>query len=114
MDFKVYGHGPSLTIMGPVVGVVCDLSTYDDGETWNVCRCFLAPKYRRKGLGRKLLETAFRAIQDRFPGAKWVDVAPGGYDMRYGDQVAFYRACGFEPDPGVEGRFIHHFLTRPK
>lgn len=62
-------------------------------DCWWVDRVFVYPSLRRKGLGRKLVNEMLELIRAR--GGGRVVVCPGGYNMKYAEQRAFYEACGF-------------------
>jgi GNAT superfamily N-acetyltransferase len=74
-------------------------SVEDMGDHWWVSRVWICPDWRRKGVGRFLVAELLSMVKDR--GGKKVVVAPGGYNMKYKDQRAFYEACGFtQVEPG--------------
>lgn len=97
LPLRVFSSPTCVSVSAPIPGIVCDANCID-GETWNVCRVFLAPKFRRKGYGRELLSLLFEELR-KFPAAQRVTVYPGGYDMSPEEQFAFYRACGFVDIP---------------
>lgn len=64
-------------------------------DHWWFDRVFVYPTLRGRGLGKKLvLDVIERA--SKLGCTKFV-VAPGGYNMKYKDQKAFYESCGFVP-----------------
>ncbi len=68
---------------------------------WWVDRVFVSTALRGEGVGKKLLLDVVERARKHTPGLKFV-VAPGGYNMKYSDQKAFYEACGFaEVEPGL-------------
>lgn len=99
----------SVCVMGNVTGMVCDACSMDGGRTWIVCRVFVAPRYRRQGVGGRLLAD-LRTFLLAEPGAEEVQVAPGGYDTPREAQEAFYRACGFKDVPEQEGLMAYSLL----
>lgn len=68
-------------------------SASDLGTHWWIDRVWICPDWRRKGLGRFLVLELLAMVKAR--GGKRIIVAPGGYNMRYRDQRAFYESCGF-------------------
>jgi len=64
------------------------------GTEWWINRVLVQPDARGKGLGRMVVDEMVELIRNR--GGKTVMVCPGGYDIPYADQCAFYEACGFE------------------
>jgi len=62
-------------------------------DRWWVDRVFVPENMRGNGLGKKLLLEVLDLIRER--GGGRVEVCPGGYNMKYRDQKAFYQSCGF-------------------
>ena len=62
-------------------------------HAWWLARLKVEPGYRRKGYGTRLLEVAKELLQGK---ADRLIVCPGGYDIPWEDQVAFYEANGFK------------------
>lgn len=67
---------------------------------WWIDRVFVSPSLRGKGLGKRMMLDVLAMVKEQ--GGGLVQVAPGGYNMRYRDQKSFYEACGFaEVKPGL-------------
>jgi GNAT superfamily N-acetyltransferase len=60
---------------------------------WWVSRVFVKPEHRRKGFGSQCLKRAIELIRKRSSAP--ILVAPGGYDMPFEEQQAFYARHGF-------------------
>lgn len=67
-----------------------------DGETWWIVRALVHATAREHGLGSLLLRAVIDAIKAQ-PGARRVQVTPGGYWVDPERQVNFYRKNGFKP-----------------
>lgn len=63
------------------------------GDQWWVSRVVVRPQYRRKQLGTRCLKRAIELVREQ--DGRPIVVAPGGYNIPYEEQVAFYRSCGF-------------------
>jgi GNAT superfamily N-acetyltransferase len=64
------------------------------GPIWWINRVLVPKELRGKGIGRELLCRLKGAVTAQ--GGSGMIVTPGGYDIPQEDQIAFYRACGFE------------------
>ena len=63
-----------------------------EGQWW-VARVFVHPRFRRGGYGSQCLIRAIELIREHSQAP--VIVAPGGYDIPFEEQQAFYARCGF-------------------
>ncbi len=75
----------------PVSANAC-ASLMDD--VWWINRVVVHKDLRGKGIGKTIVEAMLKMIAERGPAT--VQVCPGGYDMKFSAQCAFYEACGFE------------------
>jgi N-acetylglutamate synthase-like GNAT family acetyltransferase len=60
---------------------------------WEMNRIIVKPHMRRKGVGTALMKALY--IEAKKNGATAIYVIPGGYDITYEEQVAFYKSVGF-------------------
>jgi predicted GNAT family acetyltransferase len=75
------------------------------GSYWWVDRVFVSEELRGRGFGKGLLTEVLDTIKAH--GGGLVRVCPGGYNIPFRNQVAFYRSCGFEKvQPGMLERTI--------
>lgn len=63
---------------------------------WWVSRVFVRPAYRRQGFGSQCLTRAIELIREKSSAP--ILVAPGGYNMPFEKQKAFYASHGFVGD----------------
>lgn len=61
--------------------------------SWYVNRVFVPHKFRGQGRGKTLVTTLMEEVTKR--GCEKMVLTPGGYDMAYEEQEAFYIKCGF-------------------
>ena len=98
-DFQVtaYPQGLySVSIVGPVIGIVCGAGSLDGGDSWWINRVLIAEQYQRHGLGTKLLNLLKEYVQAYDNGkASVIFVSPGGYSTPLVQQQAFYYANGY-------------------
>ena len=60
---------------------------------WEMNRIIVKPHMRRKGIGTALMKALYEEAKKN--GATDIYVIPGGYDITYEEQVAFYKSVGF-------------------
>ena len=70
-------------------------------QCWVIDRLFVPEEYRRRGIGRLLLDK-LKSNRRSLP----ISVIPGGYNMVYKDLLKFYRACGFRDSP-YPGKLVY-------
>lgn len=72
------------------------------GRVLSVDELVVAPEWRRKGVGRALIQRALERA--RSLSVKRIEVAPHPTDAE--GATAFLRACGFQPTEGALMRFV--------
>jgi GNAT superfamily N-acetyltransferase len=66
-------------------------------DYWWVSRVFVKERHRRKGFGSQCLTRAVELVREK--SSKVIIVAPGGYNIPYEQQRAFYARHGFTGGP---------------
>lgn len=97
MDLIEYSSAQDITVSsidGHRSVATASLSPTTEPGVWWVARVFVRPEYRKKGLGRAVVDKIKAAAQQR--GVHKLVVCPGGYDIPQEVQEAFYVSCGFE------------------
>ena len=105
---KLYRSSDDLSVCVSYFGASNGKGSFDNATAsathrpthWWVDRVFVYPPLRGKGLGKRLVTEMLELVRAR--GGSTVQVAPGGYNMKYSDQRTFYESCGFtEIEPGL-------------
>jgi GNAT superfamily N-acetyltransferase len=88
----------SLNEDGHPGGVAEASDTYNG--SWFVNRVLVPHKYRGQGRGKLLVTTLLAEVTKQ--GCTRLVLTPGGYDIPYHEQEAFYLKCGFRLiEPGL-------------
>lgn len=89
---QVYKDEAIVTVSMVVKGEVIANAEMDWlGDKWWLSRVLVKESFRRRGLGRKLIEKLKGCSR-----GKLIEVMPGGYNMKREDQFNFYERCGFK------------------
>ena len=85
----------SRTVEGRPFNAGCAEASMMDRKTgeWFVNRVFVRKEFRRGGIGREMVASLLSEVTKQ--GCKKLVLTPGGYDIPYEDQEAFYLKCGF-------------------
>lgn len=88
-DYRVIGV-PAVSVTAAGGQGTASASKLDD--KWWIERVFVREDDRGKGIGKLILNRLLALI----PAADIVQVAPGGYNIPFKVQCAFYESCGFK------------------
>lgn len=95
MEPRVISNSQSVCILlndgGRPAGVAEASNMYDG--SWYVNRVLVPHKYRGQGRGRVLVTRLLTEVTKQ--GCTKLVLTPGGYDIPYEQQEAFYLKCGF-------------------
>lgn len=99
MIFRSYFDGLSVSCIYAENEIGFESSTASadciEEHVWYINRVFVNAKFRRKGIGTKMVEKLKEEIKGRDPKAMLI-VTPGGYDIPLKSQIAFYNSIGFK------------------
>lgn len=95
MEPRVYSDPQcvTVTLIGGALSAGTAGATHMGGGEWYLNRVIVRPEHRGKGYG-KVLVTRLLAETTKQGCTKMV-LTPGGYDLTYEEQEAFYLKCGF-------------------
>ena len=98
VDIDVYSDSKSVCVSASHCGFPAGTAEasqifWQGDDTWFVNRVLVRPPHRGKGLGKDLVTKLLEETTKR--GCKKLVLTPGGYDLPYEQQEAFYLKCGF-------------------
>jgi GNAT superfamily N-acetyltransferase len=97
-DFGVIAYGGHITVTSGTVMQEVVAQADQVGTDWTICRVLVRlPENRRKGYGRLALRKLVGQWNMVRQSNERLLVQPGGYNMPWLEQCAFYEACGFTP-----------------